>query len=492
MFYADIDADRHDLENPLLPTTAGRHEEHCNGGNEPVDELPLSSPHDDDDNVDYGFRTNAVVPVAVSHWDGLPRETSILIKSLYFLEGLGASTWGRFAAIYFNLHGLSPGQIGLLGGLMPAVRTLAQPVWGVIADVWETRKGVYLLCRVAGTSVLLTMALPRVYESVVGIFVVSLLTVVFSSSGILDSYTLELLGERNKTKYGRYRLWCAVSWGAGAVGMGILTDRFGFEFNFALYGILGYLSCILIAIFVPNQQGGDTTEPKGSVIELVRLLLRPRVGVFCLELVLVGAAMGTVESLLFIYLVDDLGASTLLCGLSVGVTVLLELPIFWNADLLIRRMGHDGMVALAMACFAFRAYGYTLLTPESVTWVLCLEVMHGITFATFKSAIMDVTKILSQQTTGWNTTIPVLTSTLFQCVGSGLGSIIGGWAMEVYGSKAMYRGVSQIVFVVLLVHILGSLIVRCRSTNESFLPVYKECGNRCEKEDVDDDENAIT
>jgi hypothetical protein len=52
---------------------------------------------------------------------------------------------------------------------------------------------------------------------------------------------------------------------------------------------------------------------------------------FLLEVIIVGIGMGTVERLLFLYMVDDLQAFTLLCGASVGVNVLLELPIFWNA-----------------------------------------------------------------------------------------------------------------------------------------------------------------
>ena len=48
--------------------------------------------------------------------DGMPLGTSILLKSLYFLEALGSSTWGRFSTIYYNTHQLDPSQIGLIEG----------------------------------------------------------------------------------------------------------------------------------------------------------------------------------------------------------------------------------------------------------------------------------------------------------------------------------------------------------------------------------------
>jgi len=43
--------------------------------------------------------------------DGMPLGTSILLKSLYFLEALGSSTWGRFSTIYYNTHQLDPSQM---------------------------------------------------------------------------------------------------------------------------------------------------------------------------------------------------------------------------------------------------------------------------------------------------------------------------------------------------------------------------------------------
>jgi hypothetical protein len=66
--------------------------------------------------------------------------------------------------------------------------------------------------------------------------------------------------------------------------------------------------------------------------------------------------MATVERLLFLYLVNDLEASTLLCGLSVGVNVLFELPIFWYASNFMAILGHDGMFILSMTCFVILVY----------------------------------------------------------------------------------------------------------------------------------------
>ena len=300
--------------------------------------------------------------------DGLPLKTSALIKSLYFLDALGSSTWGRFSAIYYNLHGLNSQHIGVIEGLRTAVPTLSMVLWGIVADRFHSRKIVWLTTKSISTSVLLTLAIPFVYSSFARILGVCILAQMFVSNGVLDAYTLDLLGTENKAFYGRYRLYASLSWGLGSIIMGWVTDHYGFEPNFILFGLLGLLMVILVANRVPEtkpppsstQEGEEMTnvdDESGNLMELVLLAIRPRVLVFLIEVVIMGAAMATVEQLLFLYLVNDLEASTLLCGLSVGVNVLFELPIFWYASKFMNTLGHDGMFLLAMSCFAFRVFG---------------------------------------------------------------------------------------------------------------------------------------
>ena len=108
--------------------------------------------------------------------DGLPWETSYLIKSLYFVEALGSATWGRFGTIYYNLHHLTSRQIGLLEGFMTIVPTLCLPIWGIVADQCNSRKAVYVITKAVSTILLLTLSLPYVYHSYARIVAMSLLT----------------------------------------------------------------------------------------------------------------------------------------------------------------------------------------------------------------------------------------------------------------------------------------------------------------------------
>lgn len=438
--------------------------------------------------IDSNTRTNNERLV-----DGMPLWTSLLLKSLYFMEALGSAAWGRFGTIYYNLHGLNSQQIGLIEGLMPSVRTVVQPLWGVLADEFQCRKSIYLFTNIAGTMMVLMLALPCVYSSFYRIILVSLSTMLFASSGILDAYTLDLLGNENKLRYGRYRMWASISWGIGAVIMGYITDHYGFEPNFIIYATLGAMSAALVAWRIPNHvvETPGQDRDSGKLVDLVNLAVRPRVLVFMLENVVIGAGIGTVERLLFLYLVNDLGASTLLCGLTVGVNVLIEVPIFWYAQSIMAAIGHDGMFVISMVCFIVRVLGYTLLTPATRWLVLPLESMHGITFACFWVATTDVAKGLIREVRGWNTTIPTVVQTLYGALGTGIGSIGGGWAMQHYGSRDMYRGMAGIMFLTLLIHILGSIVCRCLF-GENFLPNYEGSNEDSEIEEDGSSEEGST
>jgi len=593
-------------------------------------------------------RQRRLRPAAVPRfWDGLPLGTSVLLKSLYFLDALGASTWGRYAAVYYNLHGLSSYRIGLL----EACRTSLPPViagtaWGYVSDAFRARKAVWVATKIGSTAMLLLLALPAVYASYVRIFAVSVAAQLFSSGGgggggaLLDSHLLDALGtSRNVSRYyGRYRLYSSLSWGLGSVGMGYLTDWTGrFEWNFVLFGALSLATIVLVAtqidgggesqrqqqpsrrrrspfefgddgvgeeddeaprrrrrrqqltepLLVPpapspvpesdafpqdpklqldnTADGGDgdgdgdavlllapsvsnvtaatsttttastatvtaadeteaadpetpdgddgvapaaagvgtdATTTSTGLVDLLRLLCsKPRVLLFLTEVVVMGAAMATVERLLFLYLVNDLKSSTALCGWTVGVNVLFELPIFAYPEPLLRTLGgRDGMFLIAMACFAFRVWGYTLLAPGTEWYVLPLEALHGVTFACFWIVTTDISKGLvllvqrnerrrsqrqqrlirdaaspsleprhddrqqqqQRATNTWSTTIPSFVQMLYGSVGASLGSLLGGWAMHRYGSRTMYRCAAAIVSVMMLVHAAGAWYCRRR------------------------------
>lgn len=268
--------------------------------------------------------------------------------------------------------------------------------------------------------------------------------------------------------------------------MGSVTDRWGFEPNFAAFGMLSIVNVLLVAWRIPNidtksederrgngSETGDNRDSSGAeeahIVDLLKLALCPRVAAFMIQTVVMGGGMATVERLLFLYLVNDLGASNLLCGLSVLTNVIFELPIFWFAQHFMGILGRDGMFFVSMLCFVVRVYGYTLLVPSTRWFILPLEALHGVTFACFWVTLTDVTKSLIIEAKGWSTTIPTAIQMLYNAVGVCLGSVLGGWAMKELGARKMYQDVALIVSINLGLHIMGSVSSRL-FLKRGFLP----------------------
>jgi PPP family 3-phenylpropionic acid transporter len=403
-----------------------------------------------------------------------------LFRFLFFLGGLSASTWGRFGVVYYNeVAHLSPQQIGILQGLTPLLSFVAMPCWGVVADWIQSRKKVFLFTKVLGTICLLALSVvPHDFTPI--LLCVSGLSL-FRASGVLDAFVLDYLGESHRSLYGSIRLWTAVSWGIGAVVMGWITDTFGFHLNFILFGSMMAIMLTFAFFGLParskseqaryeqvhQHQQEEDGHPKFQV--LVRALCRLPVVFWLLQVITIGCGMALVDTFLFLYLQNDLGASTKLCGLTVGITVLMELPIFHYSQFLLERVGHDALFCISMAAYAVRVFGYTFLTETTIYWILPLEILHGITFACMWIASVEFSATVAPDE--WSTTVQTILSACFACFGNVLGGFVGGWVMQKYGAVALYRGMGWIVWGVLILHLF--LWLGCQQGHDAFLESLK-------------------
>ena len=279
-------------------------------------------------------------------------------------------------------------------------------------------------------AVLLLLALPRLSSSFDSIITISAVSSAFSNTGLIDAIVLDLVGEHAKRLWGQIRLFGALSWGLGAGAMGLICDATGsFDWNFLLFAVFSLAGLALTAFCVPNKAGGEEDgaaaeaaaadgkegaasasrrgaldpegkagaaenglgggarssgedgeaygEPKAAAARRGPLSLT--MVLFLLEQTFAGAGIGAIERLVFIYLQNDLKGSVTLCGLSVLVSVLPELPIFHFSEWFLNTLGFHGCFALSYGFYSLRTYLYTLLRPSTVGWFLAIEILHGFT-----------------------------------------------------------------------------------------------------------------
>ena len=105
-----------------------------------------------------------------------------------------------------------------------------------------------------------------------------------------------------------------------------MLQYLGFDYNFVLYGCFGAVSLVVTSLAIPAKSKIEAAMAHQPLrLSRLSVLCKPNVIFFLFEVLLFGAALGVVERLLFVYLQNELQGSTVLCGVVVAVTVLLEL-----------------------------------------------------------------------------------------------------------------------------------------------------------------------
>ena len=255
-------------------------------------------------------------------------------------------------------------------------------------------------------------------------------------SPVLDGLTLARLENdgRDTAEYGKERLYGAVSWGIANVFFGPAIDKFGFTIIYVTTTI-SFIGCITTFYFYAksnqmqyyegidendleciseneeaaykkatakyksktsfeqseneeneeyedSQQQHQLQHQKLSIPILLSALTKKNallnvsyiIAIFSLYI-----GMSVVENLIFLYF-EFLGGSYSMCGITVAVTVLFELPLFHYAPEVLRQL-KSPVWLFQFGCIAYviRVVGYSLIPLHHPYWTLILEPLHGVT-----------------------------------------------------------------------------------------------------------------
>ena len=288
-----------------------------------------------------------------------------------------------------------------------------------------------------------------------------------------------------------YPLPGAISWAISSVLVGYLIDRHGFGVFFWT-APASFLLCLATAVAFAKEskcRGRETPASSGEVVGLyeaggrhselsydnsslsdsprppcsardgtrevtttswtaLAALCSSALGLsFVVSTVTLGMGMSVVESLIFLFF-ESLGASNTLCGLTVVVTVMFEIPIFLMAPRLLECFGPVRLQLIACAAYTTRVLGYTLIPPGQVLLILFLEPLHGVTYACSKTAQVEFGASLSRK--GYDAEAQGMMGALAG-FGSVVGLSLGGWIEDNEGSVVMYRLYAGVVAVGMLI-----------------------------------------
>lgn len=382
-------------------------------------------------------------------------------------------------SVFYQDRGINASQMGVLFALDACVSTFATPFISAVIDkqlaagkLHARERAIRWSFIVATVTFLLQalvdldVGLPRFAVFLVCRFV---LAVSFSPTvSIITAHTLVALGG-DKDRFGEERLYGAYGWMICSLLLGVFMDWTGSWVMYAGTFSVGLVCICLMQNTASTKHhrlppdGTTSTEPNSptaarrpagaeniSSWNLIRFYMsKAQSRAFFFSIFCWGVGMSLVETLLFL-LFKELGSSNALCGLSVVVTVVFEIPLLKNSKFVLSKFSTRCLFAFGLVCWIIRGVGYTLC-PNG--WcVVALEPLHGVTFACCHLAAVQYVSMITpveQTTTGQG-----VMSSVQSGLGYVFGTFVGGFLIDHFGEKVLYRSVAMLVFIGLVVFLI--------------------------------------
>jgi len=350
-----------------------------------------------------------------------------------------------YLPVYFQYLGLSGSEIGLLLAVGPMAAIIAQPFWGYMSDRWKTVKRILLLC--LSSALAIGFLVFRVDEF---ILLFPLLYMFFSfmspAGGLGDSLSQKVSIQRN-VSFGSIRMWGSLGFGTASLVGGYVLSAIGIVniyYVFAFY----LLIALVFTFFAPDS------EPSKKPVKLTsafKLLKNKQLGIFFLLVLSISLTHRMNDSFLGLYIVE-LGGDESIIGLAWFIGVLTEAVVFAFSVFLFRKYHPLTYITVAAGIYVLR-WLLMSLAPDP-TFVLLIQVLHGLSFATFYlMAFQFVSKLVPEelQSTGH-----LLFISVFFGVSGVIGSIIGGTIIEAFDVQSLYT----LMFGLSMIGLISSLIYR--------------------------------
>jgi PPP family 3-phenylpropionic acid transporter len=345
----------------------------------------------------------------------ISKKSAWIFGGLHFLYFAALSYFIPYINLYLEGVGLSGSEIGLVRSLPSLVGIVAAPLWGILSDALRLRRGLFIIGTIGSAILMLIISLVTQlgWLIVLGVAHSFVLAVVMP---LLTSMTLELLGER-RAEYGQMRLWGAVGWGIMAPLAGLIIGAFGLPWIFYGYALLMGVSVVL-ATRLPAVDVSLQDSLGGS---LKALLGCRGLQIFLVSVFVVGVGSAVTNNFLVLFL-KELGGSEALYGLSLTVSTLSEIPVYFFSAPLLRRFGTRPVIICAIALYVI----YTLLCAQLVNpvWVLAVQLLLGAAFGGLWSA--GVAYMAEVAPPGLGATAQSLFSSVFMGLAYAVGAAVGG------------------------------------------------------------------
>ncbi|XP_001630859.3 major facilitator superfamily domain-containing protein 6 [Nematostella vectensis] len=406
--------------------------------------------------------------------------STVKYKIFFVLHFFGLGSIPLYLPVFLRSIGIDAFHSGIIIALRKLVRIPSSPLIGAIADKSLRHKLTLMVCVVLGTCLYSglsyipivqgmerngynlsedegsqAIATETVHLSIHGrlstqvIFATALFFVVsgeFFNDPLESILAASIVNQVGVERYGHQRLYGAFGFGIGSLVTGFAMDQTSHVTyipgslphhgpNFLTAFIINFGLSVFALLLIGFTFEITINEKKipPNFAKHIGLLIRKETVLFLIILFITGVANGVIMSFLFWFL-RDIGASQTLLGLVTVVMCSAEMLVFSCTGTMIGRLGHVGVIILALACTIIRLLIYPFL--ENPWYVLLVEPMNGITFAAMWATCVSYASILAPNEV--QSTMQGVVSSVYYNLGGGTGSLLGGMVYKAYGPRSMF------------------------------------------------------
>ena len=352
------------------------------------------------------------------------------VLGMFLCFGVIVASFFPFLSVYFEGRGFTPAEIGLLLSAMAAIRIVAMPMWGHVADTRIGRKRALQL-GLAGMAAFAIVAASL--DSLLGVAfgAVGIALAMAASGPNIDAIALVQLGEERMADYGRIRGWESLSYAAACLLFGWLLDVFDVTLAVPLYGAAAAVMLAWTTYAVPPDRPTERADHGrlGAVGAVFRTA--PRFWGYLVATLLVWTGFNGAWNFVGLKI-----RTPLLIGIGTALGGFTEVAVMRLSSRLHRRLGLKTVYVLGAAVYGLGFLLWGLV--ENRTVVSLLAVFEGAGFSLlFTTSVLVVGKLLPSSLYSTGNSISAM-------VGFGIAPIIGagigGFVYDRLGSTVLFAG----------------------------------------------------
>ena len=308
-----------------------------------------------------------------------------IIASQYFLY---FGVLGIFLP-YFNLYcyhiGFTGFQIGALSALRSVTLVLFALVWGALADRYQIRRPIYILCNIISTIIWVFYLYTTDFLAM--LFITAFYGMFYAPIiSFLEAFSMDILGKKKKS-YGKVRAWGSIGFILVVIILGKIIDIYSIKLILVLI-LAGSLLQASISFKIPDIK----ISKKDLLSPVTKSLLNIRVIIFLFCAFLMLVSHGAYYGFFSIHL-ENLGYSNTFIGVAWALASTSEILVMIKSDRILKTFSPEKILMFSFIVAALRWFILFFATSETI--ILISQLLHAVTYGTFHMASIIYIDLLS-------------------------------------------------------------------------------------------------